>query len=113
MYLCAIIKYKASLSNWKMQQKKQEKLVKKKAVEQKVKAINTGEGATIRVNDLQVLLKWKLPDDEYKHLSVSSMKRQELVSTWEHYKNMEVPDIEVPPEAPKPDVPSIQETELG
>jgi len=26
---------------------------------------------------------------------------------------MEVPDIEVPPEAPKPDVPSIQETELG
>jgi hypothetical protein len=41
------------------------------------------------------------------------MKKQDILPVWDRYKNREVPDIEVPPELPEPDVPSIQETELG
>jgi hypothetical protein len=77
------------------------------------KAIGTSKPLTVR--DLQLLLQWKLSDDEYKlQVSGGTKRKADLEALWSTYKDREVTDLEVPEDEPQPPaLPQIQNTELA
>jgi hypothetical protein len=105
------VEYKVSLERWKKQKKARDEMLKKKTTEEKAKAIDVSKVLTM--DSLKKLLKWKLMDEEYKDLLSGSKRKPELEALWLCFKDRVVPDVQVLIEEPEPDVPLIEETELG
>ncbi len=69
-----------------------------------VKAKEIDQTKSLTVPMLQILLQWKLTEEEYKILvsSGGAKKKAELEVLWNEYKNRDVPDIELPSEEMEP-----------
>jgi len=105
---------KAHSANQVEKVKKREALLKKQATQEKAKAVNTN--GDISKSNLQLLLRWKLTEEEYKTFKVADQKKtkEELKTLWIEFKDREVSDIVVPPEDDDSiAIPALHETELG
>jgi hypothetical protein len=81
---------KASSANQVEKVKKREALLKKQATQQKAKAVNT-DGELTKSN-LQLLLCWKLTEEEHNTFKVADPKKsmEELKLLWTKFKDREV-----------------------
>jgi len=107
------VQNKKNVKEWENRMKIRKLLVRKKDIELKAKAIDTSKPLTVR--DLQLLLQWKISDDEYKlQVSGGTKRKADLEALWSTYKDREVTDLEVPEDEPQPPaLPQIQNTELA
>jgi hypothetical protein len=93
-----------------------EALVKKRDVQNRAKAVNTIEGIEITKSNLQLLLRWKLTEEEYKLFKVADKKKtkEELKALWSEFRDRIVLDVDVPDEEENDCMlPAIHETEHG
>ena len=103
------MEYKDLLSKHQKDVAAHKLLVSKKQTESKAKELLTKEKPTVK--DYQHLLQWKLGDD-YVRIT-KGMRAAQLKEQWERLKDTVTPDVIVPEEPREPEVPSVNQTQLG
>ena len=85
---------------------------KKKALEDKAKALLALQKESYLKAELQTLLQWKLGPENYSEHSKKGIR--DLQALWiSHSNDPNPPDLIIPPALEEPSVPTLDETELG
>jgi hypothetical protein len=93
-----------------VEKKEYERVLKKKEIEDKAKAVIDQNKSTYTKTELLTVLKWKLGDDFSNH---KDKRIGELQALYAQYETTTPPDILLPPPPQQPSVPTVDQTELG